>query len=115
MEPGKRKEQRVYAHNDIGKRLKEIREASNLTLDRMSADSGISRSYLAEFERGAKMPNSKYLTYLFKRHNANLHSHLPLDFLACLTASQTVFICSSVSPDPEGKYRPLSASISLTG
>jgi transcriptional regulator with XRE-family HTH domain len=73
MEPGKRKEQKGYAYNDIGKRLKEIREALNHTLDRMSVDSGISRSYLAEFERGAKLPNSKYLIYLFKRHNVNLH------------------------------------------
>jgi transcriptional regulator with XRE-family HTH domain len=59
--------------SDIGKRLKAIRESLNHTLDTMSVAANISRSYISEFERGMKLPNSKYLKYLFEAQNINLH------------------------------------------
>ncbi len=57
----------------MGKRLKAVREALTHTLDSMCEAADISRSYLSEFERGQKIPNSKYLKYLFDAHNVNIH------------------------------------------
>ncbi len=59
--------------SDTGKRLKAIRESLNHTLDTMSIAAKISRSYISEFERGMKLPNTKYLKYLFEEHDVNIH------------------------------------------
>ena len=54
---------------EIGKQLRAVRERLNMTLEELSQDTGISRSYISEFERGVKLPTSKYLRYLHDRHN----------------------------------------------
>lgn len=58
---------------DIGKRLKEVREALKLTLDRIHEVSGTARSYIAEFERGRKLPSAKYLLCLSEKYDVNLN------------------------------------------
>ena len=58
---------------DIGRRLKTIRNTIKYTLDRVYKETGISRSYISEFERGRKLPTSKYLKYLIDVHNVNLN------------------------------------------
>ncbi|MCP5047530.1 MAG: helix-turn-helix transcriptional regulator [bacterium] len=67
---------------EIGRRAKAVRFHLDLTLDVISKELGMSRSYLSDFERGIRLPTSKYLKYLHQRHNVNLNyifgSGLPL-------------------------------------
>jgi transcriptional regulator with XRE-family HTH domain len=58
---------------EIGLQMRAIREQLEMTLDEMSKATGISRSYISEFERGIKMPTSKYLRYLHDNNNINIH------------------------------------------
>lgn len=58
---------------NIGLQLKNIREHLNWTMDRMSNATGISRSYISDFERGVKLPTAKYLKYLHDTHHINLN------------------------------------------
>ncbi|MCP4215133.1 MAG: helix-turn-helix transcriptional regulator [bacterium] len=58
---------------EFGLQLKAVREEINITLEEMSNESGISRSYLSDFERGYRMPTSKFLKYLHDTHKANLN------------------------------------------
>ncbi|HLP57972.1 MAG TPA: helix-turn-helix transcriptional regulator [Candidatus Deferrimicrobium sp.] len=60
-------------HREIGLHLRMIRDEIHLTMEVISQETGISRSYLSDFERGVKLPTSKYLKYLFVRHNVNLN------------------------------------------
>ncbi|MCX6582810.1 MAG: helix-turn-helix transcriptional regulator [Candidatus Aminicenantes bacterium] len=60
-------------YQDIGRRLKSIRDALGYTLDRVYKETGISRSYISEFERGRKLATSKYLKFLIDTHNVNLN------------------------------------------
>lgn len=58
---------------DSGFRLRNIRQELRLPMDVISKETGISRSYLSDFERGYRMPTSKYLMYLHDRHKVNLN------------------------------------------
>lgn len=58
---------------DIGLRLRAIREELQLTADAVSKETGISRSYISDFERGYRLPTSKYLKYLKDRFNVNMN------------------------------------------
>ncbi len=58
---------------DIGERVKAVRNEIRMTLDEVSDKTGISRSYLSDFERGYRLPTSKYLKYLHDSHNINLN------------------------------------------
>ncbi|MDQ1355558.1 MAG: Helix-turn-helix protein [Acidobacteriota bacterium] len=60
-------------YQDMGKRLKNIRNTLDYTLDRVYKETGISRSYISEFERGRKLVTSKYLKFLIDSHNVNLN------------------------------------------
>ncbi|HLP44643.1 MAG TPA: helix-turn-helix transcriptional regulator [Candidatus Kapabacteria bacterium] len=60
-------------YREIGLHLRMIRDEIHLTMEIISQETGISRSYLSDFERGVKLPTSKYLKYLFARHNVNLN------------------------------------------
>ncbi len=70
---------REAKYTDIGLQLRNIRERLNWTLDAMSKATGISRSYISEFERGFKRPTTKYLQYLHDNHNVSLHYILGSD------------------------------------
>lgn len=61
-------------YKEIGMQLRAIREQLHLTMETISKETGISRSYLSDFERGVKLPTAKYLKYLHSRHNVNLNS-----------------------------------------
>ncbi len=61
------------AYQEIGKRLRAIRKELRLTLEILSGDTGIFRSYLSDFERGTKLPTAKFLNYLYIKLNVNLH------------------------------------------
>lgn len=50
---------------EIGMNLRMIRDKIDLTMEVISKETGISRSYLSDFERGVKLPTHKYLKYLF--------------------------------------------------
>ncbi|MCP4156825.1 MAG: helix-turn-helix transcriptional regulator [bacterium] len=67
-----RKEKNVL-YRDTGLRAKAVRERLKMTLDTMSKTSGVSRSYLSDFERGYKVPTSKYLIYLHNHHNVDVN------------------------------------------
>ena len=58
---------------DIGLQLRAVRERLRMTLDDIKEQTGISRSYVSDFERGIRLPTSKYLKYLHDRHNINLN------------------------------------------
>lgn len=57
----------------IGVQLRAIRERLGMTLDVVSKKTGLSRSYVSEFERGLKLPTAKYLRYLHETHNISLN------------------------------------------
>jgi transcriptional regulator with XRE-family HTH domain len=59
-------------HRETGLRLKAVREHLRKTLDVISEETGMSRSYISEFERGIKLPTAKYMKYLFDGHNISL-------------------------------------------
>jgi transcriptional regulator with XRE-family HTH domain len=56
-----------------GLQLRAIRERLQKTLEIMSRETNISPSYLSDFERGFKLPTSKYLKHLHDHHNVNLN------------------------------------------
>jgi transcriptional regulator with XRE-family HTH domain len=58
---------------EMGKRLRMIRRGLLLTLEQSSEETGISRSYLSDFETGKRLVTTKYLKYLFEQHNINLN------------------------------------------
>jgi transcriptional regulator with XRE-family HTH domain len=64
---------REKKYPEMGLQLKVIREHLKMTLDEISADTGISRSYISDFERGFKLPTGKFLKYLHNRHRVNLN------------------------------------------
>lgn len=57
----------------IGKRLKDIREALNVTLEKMQEISGFSKSLISAAEKGQKKPSSIYLYVLLDRFNVDLN------------------------------------------
>ncbi len=57
----------------MGLQFKAIREHLKMTLDEVSNETGISRSYISDFERGFKLPTGKYLKYLHDQKNVNLN------------------------------------------
>ncbi len=67
-----RKALEANVYYQYGKRLKQIREHLDLSVDQLSEASGVSRSYIAEFERGVKFPNSKFLKHLSGQHNVSI-------------------------------------------
>lgn len=52
-----------------GKRMKAIRKHMKKTLGDVNDETGISRSYLSDFERGTKLPTGKYIKYLYDNWN----------------------------------------------
>lgn len=64
---------REAKYGEIGIQLKRIRERLNWTLNTLSKATGISPSYLSDFERGFKLPTAKYLRYLHNTHNISLN------------------------------------------
>ncbi len=58
---------------EIGKRLREVREALNLTIEKMYHATGFSRSLISEAENGLKKPSSTYLFALLDLYQVNLN------------------------------------------
>lgn len=63
----------VMLYKEHGVRLRTLRQELRLTMDVVSKETGISRSYLSDFERGFRMPTTKYLAYLHDHHKVNLN------------------------------------------
>lgn len=59
-------------NNEIGQRLKEIRVFLGLTLERMSRETGVSVSYISDFERDKRLPSVKYLSRLLEYFNVSI-------------------------------------------
>lgn len=57
----------------IGKRLRDIREALDITLEKMQEISGFSKSLISAAEKGQKKPSSIYLYFLLDRFNVDLN------------------------------------------
>ncbi len=77
---------------------KAIRKHIGMPIEGFSWDSGISRSYISDFERGARLPTSKYLDYLHYRFNVNLN------YVFC--AEDWKFLPETVDPPPDfGNYQ----------
>lgn len=58
---------------ETGKRLREIRHQLKLPMDALGNETGMSRSYISDFERGVKRPTSKYLIHLHDKYRVNLN------------------------------------------
>jgi transcriptional regulator with XRE-family HTH domain len=58
---------------DIGIRLRCLRDTLNITLEKMKELTGISRSYISDFERGRKLPSARYLFYLIDDFGADIN------------------------------------------
>ena len=58
---------------DTGLQLRAIRDELRMTLEAVSKETGLSRSYISDFERGFRLPTSKYMRYLHDRHKVNLN------------------------------------------
>ena len=56
-----------------GKRLKNIRQALNLTQDELGAKLGISKQYYSNIETDRTFLNNEKLVLLFKDYNVNLN------------------------------------------
>ena len=63
----------VARFEETGRQLRSIREDLRMTMDAVSKETGISRSYISDFERGFRLPTSKYLRYLHDSHQVNLN------------------------------------------
>lgn len=57
---------------EIGRRVREARDTLNITLEDMKKLSLVSRSYISEFERGIRLPCSKYLLFLIERYGVDI-------------------------------------------
>jgi transcriptional regulator with XRE-family HTH domain len=64
---------REQISREIGIQLKNIRSHFKMTMDEIGKDTGTSRSYLSDFERGFRLPTTKYLRYLHNKLNVNLN------------------------------------------
>ncbi|MCP4155833.1 MAG: helix-turn-helix transcriptional regulator [bacterium] len=60
-------------YRNMGLRLKAIRQRLKMTLAAMQQETGLSRGYLSNFERGFKMPTVKYLKYLHDEKGVSLN------------------------------------------
>lgn len=60
-------------YGKMGLQIKAVREHLHMTLDQMSKETGISRGYISDFERGVKLPTGKYLKHLHDVHRVNLN------------------------------------------
>ncbi|MDE7406493.1 MAG: helix-turn-helix domain-containing protein [Clostridiales bacterium] len=49
---------------DIAKRIRELREARNLTQNALANNAGISPTYIYQLERGKKSPTIEYLNHI---------------------------------------------------
>lgn len=57
----------------IGARLRGLRDELSITLEKMNKLTGISRSYISDFERGKKLPSAKYLFFLIEKFSADIN------------------------------------------
>lgn len=57
---------------DISKRIIQLREARNMTTNKLANDSGISQSYLREIELGKKNPTIEILSYICDALNISI-------------------------------------------
>lgn len=64
---------REVISKEIGIKLKSIRSHFEMTMDKIGKGTGTSRSYLSDFERGFRLPTTKYLRYLHDEFNVNLN------------------------------------------
>jgi len=58
---------------EMGKRLKQVRNNLNLTIEKMHEITGFSRSLISEAENGIKKPSAIYLFELLYRFNADIN------------------------------------------
>jgi transcriptional regulator with XRE-family HTH domain len=55
-----------YSNNDLGKIIKQQRITAPLTLQELSAESGVSSSHLGRIERGERFPSARILRKIAK-------------------------------------------------
>ena len=58
---------------EVGERLRQVRETLNLTIEKMYQATGFSRSLISEAENGLKKPSSTYLFALLDLFKVNLN------------------------------------------
>jgi transcriptional regulator with XRE-family HTH domain len=62
-----------FDSEEVGKRLKQVRETLSLTLTKMEEYSGLSKSQVSAVEKGEKKPSSIYLSALIKQFDININ------------------------------------------
>ncbi|OXS26668.1 MAG: DNA-binding protein [Acetobacterium sp. MES1] len=85
----------------IGKNIKEIREAKKLTLDAAARETGVSRSMLAQIEKGDVNPTISVLWKIANGYKISFSSLLNLQ-----SEETMVILAQSVTPlvEDDGKY-----------
>lgn len=73
MKNGKKLKNMETRLKEMGQRLRLVREQLGFTLVKMKEETDISKSYISEFERGKKIPASKYLFQLAEVFKVNLN------------------------------------------
>lgn len=63
---------RTVKFKEIGTRLRNVREFLKMRLEDVYNETGISRSYVSEFERGYRLPTVRYLKYLHDKHGIKI-------------------------------------------
>ncbi|MDD1648739.1 MAG: helix-turn-helix domain-containing protein [Methanomicrobiales archaeon] len=58
---------------EIGRRLREVRDTLKISLEDMKKLSRVSRGYISEFERGKRLPASRYLYFLIKTYGIDIN------------------------------------------
>lgn len=60
-------------YENYGLQCRAIRQRLRLTLEDVHKETGISASYISDFERGLKLPTAKYLRHLHDKYQVNLN------------------------------------------
>ncbi len=77
---------------NVGKRIKELREKRNITVNRLANLAGISQSYLRDVELGNKNPTVETLSYFCDALDISLK-----DFFDENNSKINVFLISAIS------------------
>ncbi len=91
---------------DVGKRIIELREAKNISTNKLANISGISQSYLREIEMGKKNPTVEVLSYICYGLEISLNTFFSPD-----TQSISPFLLSALEKMNDSEQRKLAEFI----
>lgn len=88
--------------NNIGERIKKVRLANNLTLQKFADSTGYAHGFLSEIERGKKPPSDTLIILLSSLYEINKH---------WLLTGEGEMYAESAPRHAESEYDPMTLSI----